>query len=198
MRLSASAMLAAIHGHPLNASQFGSSLSCDHKTVLSYCDFLEGAFLIRRLAPYFTNVKKRLIKTPKIYWRDSGLLHSLMNVLDIEHLYRQQWLGHSWEGFIIEQTLSTIAAAGKRAQPFFFRTSNGYEMDLVLDWNTECWAIEIKLTSNPSTDMINRLHKTADMINAGKRIFVCRIARRIETDNLLVINSTGCIKRLMF
>jgi len=189
------AMLAAIHGQPLNASQLGASLSLDHKTILSYCDFLEGVFLIRRLAPYSANVKKRLIRTPIIYWRDNGLLHSLMNVSDMEHLYRQPWLGHSWEGFIIEQTLSTISAAGKRVQPFFFRTSDGYELDLVLDWGTEHWAIEIKLTSNPSTDMIHRLHKTADMIGACKRILICRIAQKIENEKLLVTNPTDWIKQ---
>lgn len=190
------AMLAAIHGQPLNASGLGSSLSLDHKTILSYCDFLDGVFLIRRLSPYFTNIKKRLVKTPKVYWRDSGLLHSLMNVKDIEHLYRQPWLGHSWEGFIIEQTLSTIAAVGKSVQPFFLRTSDGYELDLILDWGTQRWAIEIKLTSNPSTDMINRLHKTADMIGAAKRILVCRIARKIENEKLFVTDLMGWLKQL--
>ena len=161
------AMLAASHGQPLNASQLGSSLALDHKTVASHCDFLEGAFLIRRLRPYFTNVNKRLVKTARVFWRDSGLLHALMNVADLDHLYRQPWLGHSWEGFVIEQTLSTLAAVGKRAQAFFFRTSDGYELDLVLDWGTKRWAIEIKLTSNPSSDMIARLKQTADMIGAA-------------------------------
>jgi len=130
------AMLAAIHGQSLNASQLGASLSLDHKTVLRHCDFLEGAFLIRRLGPYFTNIKKRLVKTPR-----------------------------------------------------FFRTSDGLELDLVLDWGTERWAIEIKLTSNPSPDMIDRLHKAADMIDADKRILVCRIARKIPT---------GWIKEICF
>lgn len=190
------AMLATSNGQPLNASQLGASLSLDHKTVISYCDFLEGVFLIRRLAPYFTNARKRLVKTPRLYWRDNGLLHGLMNVSDLEQLYRQPWLGHSWEGFIIEQTLSTIAATGNCVQPFFFRTSDGYELDLVLDWGTECWAIEIKLTSNPSTDMINRLHKTADMINASKRILVCRIRQKIQNDKLLVINPTNWMNQL--
>lgn len=190
------AMLAANNGQPLNASQLGSSLSLDHKTVMSYCDFLEGVFLIRRLAPYHTNLKKRIVKTPRIYWRDSGLLHSLMNVNNMEHLYRQPWLGHSWEGFIIEQTLNTIFAFGKRVQPYFFRTSDGYELDLLLDWGSDNWAIEIKLTSNPSTDMIHRLHKTADMIGAKKRILICRIAKNIETDKLLVTNPTDWLKIL--
>jgi len=190
------AMLAAVHGQPLNASQLGTSLALDHKTVLRHCDFLEGAFLIRRLQPYFTNIKKRLVKTPRIYWRDSGLLHALMNVADLEHLYRQPWLGHSWEGFVIEQTLAAISAVGKRAAAMFFRTSDGHKLDLVLDWGTQRWAVEIKLTSNPSTSMIDRLHKTADMIDADRRILVCRIARKIENKQLLVINPTGWIRQL--
>jgi len=127
------AMLAASHGQPLNASQIGASLALDHKTVLRYCDLLDRAFLIRRVPPFSGNVRKRIVKTPRVYWRDSGLLHALMNVADLDQLYRQPWLGHSWKGFVIEQTLAILAAAGKRAQPFFFRTSDGYELDLLLD-----------------------------------------------------------------
>jgi hypothetical protein len=190
------AMLAAVHGQPLNASQLGAALALDHKTVLSYCDFLEGAFLIRRLQPHFTNIKKRLVKRPRVFWRDSGLLHALMNVTSLEQLYRQPWLGASWEGFVIEQSLAVLGAAGKRPQAFFLRTSDGYELDLVLDWGTELWAVEIKLTSNPSTDIIDRLHKTADLIDADQRVLVCRIARKIESDRLLVINPPGWLRTL--
>jgi len=182
------AMLAALHGQPLNASQLGASLARDHKTVLSHCDFLEGAFLIRLLHPYFTNLGKRLVKTPRIFWRDSGLLHAMLKVTDLEHLYRQPWLGDSWEGFVIEQTLATLAAVGQHAAPGFFRTSDGYALDLVLDWGTNRWAIEVKLTSNPSPEMIARLHKTADLIDADRRILVCRIAQPIRNDTLLVTN----------
>ena len=187
-------MLAALHGQPLNASHLGSSLALDHKTVLHYCDYLEGAFLIRRLQPYFPNVGKRLVKTPRVYWRDSGLLHALMGTKDIEHLYRQPWLGHSWEGFIVEQTLETLAAVGAQPQAFFFRTSDGHELDLVLDWGDQRWAIEAKLTSNPSTEMISRLNKAGDMIDATRRILICRIARKIENDTLLVTNLAGWLK----
>ncbi|MBN2842182.1 MAG: DUF4143 domain-containing protein, partial [Sedimentisphaerales bacterium] len=190
------AMLAACHGQAFNASGLGASLSLDYKTIQSYCDFLEGVFLIRRLAPYSANIGKRLIKSPKIYWRDSGLLHSLLNVNNMDQLYNQPWLGHSWEGFIIEQTLSTLAAAGKMVTPYFFRTGDGYELDIVLDWGSELWAIEIKLTSDPSTEMISKLHKTADMINASKRILICRIAEMIENKNLLVTNAVDWTKIL--
>ena len=77
------------------------------------------------------------------FWRDSGLLHALMNVADFDQLCRQPWLGQSWEGFVVEQTLATLAAAGKRVQPYFFRTSDGYELALLLDWGTDRWAVEV-------------------------------------------------------
>lgn len=190
------AMLAAAHGQPLNASQLGASLALNHKTVLSYVDFLEGAFLIRRLPSYSTNIRKRLVKTPRVYWRDSGLLHALLNVSDLDGLYRQPWLGQSWEGFVIEQTLSTLAACGRRAQSFCFRTSDGHELDLVLDWGTERWAIEIKLTSDPSAAELKRLNAAADLIGAERRVLVCRIAETIETDRLVVADLSEWLRRL--
>lgn len=190
------AMLAAVHGQSLNASQLGASLALNHKTILSHTDFLEGAFLVRRLQPYSTNIRKRLVKTPRMYWRDSGLLHALMRIADLEQLYRQPWLGQSWEGFVVEQTLATLLAADERAQPYFLRTSDGYELDLVLDWGAERWAVEIKLTSNPSTAMIDRLNQTADMIDATRRVLICRIARKIETERLLVASLSVWLKAL--
>ena len=190
-------MLAAVHGQPLNASQLGASMALNHKTILSHSDFLEGAFLIRRLQPYSTNIRKRLVKTPRILWRDSGLLHTLMGVSDLEQLYRQPWLGQSWEGFVIEQTLATLLAVDKRVQPYFLRTSDGYELDLVLDWATERWAVEIKLTSNPTSAMVDRLNQTADMIDATRRVLVCRIARKIETERLLVASLPVWVKTLV-
>jgi len=189
-------MLASLHGQALNASQLGASLALDHKTVLRYCDYLEGAFLIRRLPPYSANIRKRLVRTPRVYWKDSGLLHALMDVRDLEHLYRQPWLGASWEGFVIEQTLSTLSATGKPEQAFFLRTSDGTELDLVLDRPDERWAVEIKLTSNPSTQDIERLNQAADMIQAKRRVLVCRIDRKIENPSLLVCNPVEWLKRV--
>jgi hypothetical protein len=77
------------------------------------------------------------------------------------------------------------------------RTSDGYELDMVLDRGTELWAVEVKLTSNPSTDIISRLHKTADMIDADRRILVCRVARKIENERLLVINPVEWLRMVM-
>lgn len=76
-------MLAAVHGQSLNASHLGASLALDHKTVLRHHDFSEGAFLIRRLPPYVVNIRKRLVRTPRAFWRDSGLLHAVLNVTDL-------------------------------------------------------------------------------------------------------------------
>lgn len=190
-------MLAAVHGQPLNASQIGASLALDHKTVLSRCDFLEEAFLIRRLSPFSANVRKRLVKTPRLYWRDSGLLHALMHVADMAQLYRQPWLGQSWEGFVVEQTLATLETVGASARPFYFRTSDGFELDLVLDWGDSRWAIEIKLTSNPSRGEFERLEKTADLIGADRRVLISRTDRAIEADRLWSVNLDGWLRRIV-
>jgi predicted AAA+ superfamily ATPase len=181
-------MLAAVHGQPLNASQLGAALGLDHKTVLGRCDWLEGAFLVRRLPPFSANVRKRLVKTPRLYWRDSGILHALLGVTGRTDLFRRPWLGASWEGFVIEQTLSVLAAVGRRDQAFFFRSSDGVELDLLLERGEDRWAVEIKLTSNPSPDDVRRLNAAADLVAASRRFLVCRTSRDIETRSLLVTN----------
>jgi uncharacterized protein len=165
-------MLAAAHGQSWNASQIGESMGLDHKTVNTYLDFLIGAFLIRKLAPYQTNIRKRLVKSPKVYWRDSGLLHALLNVPDQQNLLAQPWVGASWEGFVIEQILNTLTALGKRADSYYFRTSDKQELDLVLDWGIELWAIEIKLGASPARFDMERLNRTADLIQAQRRFLI--------------------------
>lgn len=158
---------------------------------------MEAAFLIRRLPSYAANVRKRLVHAPRIFWRDSGLLHALMSVGSLEQLYRQPWVGQSWEGFVIEQTLGILAAASTKVQPYYYRTSDGYELDLVLDWGLERWAVEVKLTSDPGPDMVDRLQKTADMIGATRRVLICRIGRSIENDRTLIVSLPEWLDRLM-
>lgn len=99
-------MLAAAHGQAWNASQLGQGLGLSYHTVNGTLYFLTGAFLIRRLQPLHANVGKRLVKSPKVYWRDTGLLHALMNVSDRDTLLGQPWVGASWEGFVIEQIVA--------------------------------------------------------------------------------------------
>ena len=100
-------MLAATHGQIWNASRIGQSLGVSYHTVNHQLDYLEAAFLIRRLAPYHANIGKRLVKSPKIYWRDSGLLHAMLNA-SAKTLLHQPWVGASWEGFVIEQVLGVL------------------------------------------------------------------------------------------
>ncbi len=165
-------MLAAVHGQSWNASQIGQSLGLSYHTVNGYLDYLEGAFLIRRLAPYHANVGKRLVKSPKVYWRDSGLLHAVLGVGDERTLLGRPWVGASWEGFVIEQVLGLFRHLDRHAEPLFFRTNDQHEVDLVLDLGDRLWAIEVKLTSSPGPGDLERLNKAADLIRADKRILI--------------------------
>jgi predicted AAA+ superfamily ATPase len=189
-------MLAAVHGQVWNASQLGQSLGLSYKTVNSYLDYLAGAFLIRRLQPYQGNIRKRLVKSPKIYWRDSGLLHALLNIPDDRALLLQPWVGASWEGFVIEQILGELSSQGHMFDPYYFRTSDGYELDLVLDFGTERCAIEVKLTTSPGPADMNRLDKVADMIGVSQRFLVSQTRRSTGDAKRASCNLPGLIKRI--
>ena len=167
-------MLAAVHGQIWNASALGQSLGLSYHTVNTYLDFLEGAFLVRRLAPWNERITKRLIKSPKTYLRDSGLLHALLGIAGREALLRHPAAGASWEGFVIEQILGHLAARGGRFEPFFFRTSDGHEVDLVLQADRLRIAVEIKLAANVAPDDWSRLDRAAEMIGAQHRLLICQ------------------------
>lgn len=175
-------MLAAVHGGSWNASQLAQSLGIDYKTVNAYVDFLAGAFLVRRLPAYFANLTKRLVKAPKVYLRDTGLLHAMLNIADRESLLAQPWVGASWEGFVIEQIISHLNSLGRSIDAFHFRTSDGWEIDLVLQSGTERIAIEIKLTSSPSSTDVARLHRAADLIGASRRYLISRTPTVTRSD----------------
>ena len=165
-------MLAAVHGQVWNASQLGKSLGLSYHTVNSYVDYLVGAFIVRRLAPFHANIKKRLVKSPKIYWRDSGLLHSLWGVTDRRSLLDHPGVGASWEGFVVEQIVGHLQARGLPCEVFYLRTSDQHEIDLVLELAGERWAIEAKLTTSPARRDLTRLDRVADLIAAERRFLV--------------------------
>ena len=175
-------MIAAVHGQAWNATQIGQSLGLSYHTVNSYLDYLEGAFLIRRLPPYHANVGKRLVKSPKVFWRDTGLLHSLLGGVAEKALLDQPWVGASWEGFVIEQLLALLAQRDHSAEAFFFRTSDQQEVDLVLDFGAQLWAVEVKLTASPGPDAMRRLNQAADLIGAQKRILISRTPRSVASE----------------
>lgn len=143
-------MLAHNQGTLLNASRLASGLAVSAPTVTSYIGLLTDLLLVRRLLPHHANLGKRLVKSPKTYVRDSGLVHALLGIDDLTSLAGHPVVGPSWEGFVIE---TLIAAAPDRARPTFHRTSAGAEIDLLLDLGGRegLWAIEIKrgLTAKP-------------------------------------------------
>lgn len=138
-------MLAYNNGAVLNAENYARALAVTNPTVHKYLDYLEGAYLIRRLHPWFANVNKRLVKSPKIYIRDSGLLHRLAGITDMDELKGNVLIGASWEGYVIEQIAQ---AKPETLSMFFYRTHNGAEVDLVLiKKNKPCAVIEIKTSA---------------------------------------------------
>lgn len=141
-------MLAHNQGQMLNAAQLASGLGVSGHTVARYLDIMVDLLLVRRLQPWATNAKKRLVRTPKVYVRDSGLLHALLDIRDQEALLGHPVVGASWEGMLIENILDALP---ETVRPTFYRSAAGAEIDLVIEFSgKERWAVEIKRSlSNP-------------------------------------------------
>lgn len=139
-------MLAHLHGQVLNASKLGAALGISHTTARSQIDLLAQTFMVRQIEPLEANVKKRLVKSPKLYLRDSGILHALLEIDDIESVLAHPACGESWEGLVIEN----VVATRPDWQPSFYRTADGAEIDLVLSRGNRRIAIECKASSAPT------------------------------------------------
>lgn len=143
-------MLAHNQGQLLNIAQLARNLGIDNKTANSYLELLIDLLLVKRLPPWHVNIAKRLIKAPKIYVRDSGIVHALLNITDDEALHGHPIIGQSWECFVIENILNS---APEGVEGYFYRTSGGAEIDLVLAWpNGKLWGIEIKRSLSPKIE----------------------------------------------
>ncbi|MCF6224420.1 MAG: ATP-binding protein [Flavobacteriaceae bacterium] len=138
-------MLAHLNGQVLKYSTLSKSLGIDAKTVKKYIDILHQTFMIRILEPYHINVKKRLIKSPKIYFKDTGILHCLLRIKNYEELYSNPYFGSSWEALVVENIINQF----KDWECFYYRTIGGSELDLVLVKGLEIIAIEIKSSLSP-------------------------------------------------
>jgi hypothetical protein len=189
-------MTAASHATIWNASEIGRGLGLSYHTVNHNLDFLEGAFLVRRLQPFHANLRKRIVKSPRVYWRDSGLLHSLLGVSTFNELLNKPWVGASWEGFVIGQTLDFLGATGKTYDSGYFRTSDGHEVDLVLEISGKRWAVEMKLSSSPGTADMDRLSKAAGLIKADYRVLISRTAKPSKGDKDMSLNLHGWLDLL--
>jgi predicted AAA+ superfamily ATPase len=138
-------MLAHYHGQMLNASKFGQALGVSHPTISKYLDIMAQTFMVRILPPLMANIKKRLVKTPKAYLRDAGILHALLEIENIEDLLGHPIAGASWEGWCIEQILAVVP----EWRASFYRTSSGEEIDLVIERGRKRLAFEFKATMSP-------------------------------------------------
>jgi len=143
-------MLSHNQGTLHNAAQLARSLAVDAKTIARYLDLFVDLLLVRRLQPWHKNLGKRLIKSPKVFIRDSGIAHTLLGLVHLEALLAHPIVGASWEGFVIENILAT---ASTRVIPSFYRTAAGAEIDLLLELpSNQLWAIEIKRSSAPKLE----------------------------------------------
>lgn len=161
-------MLAHHQGATLNAAQFAKSLEVSGVTVGRYLDLMVDLLLVRQLKPWTYNVGKRLVRSPKVYVRDSGITHALLNIPTVNDLLGHPVVGGSWEGFVIENILSVLPSG---VQPYFYRTPGGAELDLVLEFGvSERWGVEIKRSSSPS--LSKGFHIACDDIKAARKYVV--------------------------
>ncbi|MCX8146129.1 MAG: ATP-binding protein [Azovibrio sp.] len=164
-------MLAHSQGGLLNQSQLAGSLAVSGQTVARYIDLLCDLMLVRRLPAWHGNVGKRLVRAPKVYVRDSGLVHALLGLANLEAVLAHPVAGASWEGFVVEQLL----AATPDAEASFYRTSHGAEADLVLRFRSgETWVIEIKRSSAPTVS--RGFHLAAEDVGATRKLLVAPVA----------------------
>ncbi len=172
-------MLAHFHGQQANLSNIGKSLDVSHTTVKTYLDTLQDFFMVRQVQPWSGNIKKRLVKTPKIYIRDTGLLHGLLSIHNFDQLLGHPIVGASWEGFVVENILNTISSTWT---PSYYRSSNQAEIDLILERNNqEVWAIEVKRSISPSLSA--GFHNACADIGATKKWVIYSGKERFPVKN---------------
>jgi predicted AAA+ superfamily ATPase len=162
------AMLAHYHGQQINYSRLAESLGVNYKTVKNYIDTLTDFYMVRQIQPWAGNTGKRLVKAPKIYLRDSGLLHRLLNIPDIETLLGHPLVGASWEGFVVETILNHLPDKWRYS---YYRTSAQAEIDLVLEGpQRKIWAVEVKRSTAPT--LTKGFHLASDDIRATGRFVI--------------------------
>jgi predicted AAA+ superfamily ATPase len=187
-------MLAHANASILNRSKLGESLGVSHHTINSYLDILSDSFMLRVLPPYEANIKKRLVKSPKILFRDSGILHNLLGIKNYKDLRSNLNCGSSYEAFAIEQILSDISIAGK-FEPYFYRSHQGEEIDLLLDSGDELIAIECKSSSSP--DIPKGLHTAVKDLNISRTFIAAPVEKEYPAaDNMMVCGIQKCIEMI--
>jgi predicted AAA+ superfamily ATPase len=186
-------MLAHLQGSLLNYSQLSTALAISGQLVHRYVDILCDLMLLRRLTAWHGNVGKRLVKSPKVYVRDSGLVHALLGLTNYESVLSHPVAGLSWEGFVIEQIMS----AAPSLDYSFYRTAQGAEADLVIDFrHGQVWVVEIKRSSAPTVS--KGFHQAAVDVNAHRKILVAPVEQTYQMkDNIEVMSVQTLIAELV-
>lgn len=183
-------MLAHHQGELLDQSKLASALAISGQTVSRYIDLLCDLMLVRRLPAWHGNVGKRLIRSPKVYVRDSGLVHALLGLPHFDAVLGHPVAGSSWEGFVVEQLVN----AAPSAQASFYRTSNGAEVDLVLTFcNQQTWVIEVKRSSAPTVS--RGFHQAAVDLGAARKLLVAPVEQTYPMkENIEVVDMLTAVR----
>ncbi|MCE2893768.1 MAG: ATP-binding protein [Flammeovirgaceae bacterium] len=186
-------MISSSNGSVINYSSLSKSLGVSVTTIMKFVDILEDTFMVRRLTAYHHNIKKRIVKAPKIFIRDTGLLHTLWNTHSMKALFSHHLLGHSWEGFVIQQIATHLR---DDAQLFYYRTQDGSEVDLIIvKGNKPFVSLEIKFTDNPVLTKGN--HLAIEDIKAKHNFIVTPSAKEHPYNkNVRVVSLPVVLKRL--
>lgn len=184
-------MLAHYHAQVWNGAELGRAFGVSHHAVRRYLDALEATFMVRSLQPWSVNLKKRQVKSPKIYVRDSGLLHRLLNVATFEELERHPKVGASWEGFVVENLIHLLGVDGREC--FFWATHQGAEIDLIVQVGGRLHGFEVKRTVAPrvtrsmhsaledlSLDRVDVVHAGSETFPLGQRIRAVAASRILD------------------
>jgi len=189
-------MLAHVNGGLWNASQLAASLGVSYHTVDRYVDILEQAFLIRKIQPYFANLGKRLVKRPKLYFRDTGLLHYFLGIRSREDLDVHPARGASWEAFVVDQLVSAYDRAYRESRPWFWRTAQGDEVDLLIEIRGRLVPFEIKLHSAPDAAAAKGLRRCMADLRLDRGYLVHAGRERYSLgDGVIAVPAMGLLRR---
>ncbi len=184
-------MCAHLHGQMLNLSGLGHSLGVSHTTIRNYIDVMTGTFMIRKLEPYYSNIDKRLKKTPKIYLSDSGILHALLNINSLDDLLAHPVAGFSWEGFVLSQLVDSL----KGWEFYYAATADQAEIDFILKKGRHLIAVESKLSKAPN--VTRGFYNLLNDLKIKKAFVVCPIEDSFPlAKNTTAIGISELIKKL--
>jgi predicted AAA+ superfamily ATPase len=176
-------MVAHTSGNVWNAETYARSIGVTAPTILRYIDYMEGSFMIRRLQPWFQNTKKRLVKSPKVYVRDTGILHQLLHIHSYDSLLSNPIVGASWEGYVVEQIAQNISTD---LQLYYYRTQDGAECDLVLVKGiTPVACIEIKHSNAPTVS--KGFFNSIDDLKAKHNFVITPASKTFTTNNKVTV-----------